>query len=473
MKQYLMIISMFILSCLLPYTSMSQVLYNDVGYIPDSCQIDWTHAGLLTDTPTIPGNVFDVTDLGADNTGTNSSYNAVMDAIDSANTRSGFTAIYFPAGTYKIDNTIELTQSDSNIVFLGAGADSTTLEFTVGNANKEFLIHGWLYNPVYDVNNNIDKGSTGIEVTNLSTNFNEGDWIQYYENTFPGLTDYEGDPITSQDWVGQITQLTNINNNLGTMKDEASKHYNTNYNLKVRKITPVRNIGIEKMKLKRLDAGYVNENSNIVFECAVNCWIKGIESDNAASSHIYMDYCSHIEVSGSYIHDTNYGGGKGNGYGIVPGAGSTNCLIENNIFHDLRHSIIFTMSANTNVASYNFSFDSSIDCINFHGRYVFANLIEQNYVEIIEADDTHGINGPYNAYLRNNGWRLWLTLWHCPNTSVLGCNFDSDVVLGNYPIQPEGSTTIAKDMYGKIVDPGGPLDGTVVNHTAYEYNRLC
>ena len=116
-------------------------------------------------------------------------------------------------------------------------------------------------------------------------------------------------------------------------------------------------------------------------------------------------------MSGSYFHDAhNYGGG-GKGYGVVCQFATGECLIRDNNFNHLRHSMLLQSGANGNVYSYNYSQDpfwtdvalpaNSAGDIVLHGNYVYANLFEGNTCQNIVIDDSHGQNWPYNTFFRN------------------------------------------------------------------------
>jgi hypothetical protein len=95
-------------------------------------------------------------------------------------------------------------------------------------------------------------------------------------------------------------------------------------------------------------------------------------------------------------------GGGGKGYGIMVQNTSGDCLIENNIFRHLRHSMILQAGSNGNVFGYNYSIDpywtevslpsNAAGDIVLHGNYVYANLFEGNLGQQIVIDDSHGIN---------------------------------------------------------------------------------
>jgi len=102
-------------------------------------------------------------------------------------------------------------------------------------------------------------------------------------------------------------------------------------------------------------------------------------------------------------------GGGGHGYGVELGFHVSDCLIENNIFKHLRHSMMVHLGANGNVFGYNYSTQpyqseggnwTPAD-ISVHGHYAYSNLFEGNIVQEITVSDYWGPSGPYNTFLRN------------------------------------------------------------------------
>ena len=229
------------------------------------------------------------------------------------------------------------------------------------------------------------------------------------------------------------------------LKDEATKDYN-NSKLCISVFNPRENVGIENLYIKKMTDGKGDGGSSIYFSRAVNCWVRGVESSYTSEHHIRLNYSAHIEISGNYLHHSHYYGEGGFGYGVNIQANSTNNLVENNIFKHLRHSIALQKGANCNVITYNYSYDrrsfnddilspenESCDLV-LHGNYSWGNLFEQNNVAAIAADNTHGQNGPFNAFVRNKargdgiialepGWyplQYGLVLYKASNTSLLG-----------------------------------------------------
>jgi hypothetical protein len=112
-------------------TTVLQGQIND-GLIPQSCQVDWINAGLLPGTSFEAVDVYNVINYGAVPNDGQNDYSAVMAAINAAQATEGLSIVYFPAGTYNINSTINLSRTGSSmgysdIVLQGAGSNQTIL----------------------------------------------------------------------------------------------------------------------------------------------------------------------------------------------------------------------------------------------------------------------------------------------------------------------------------------------------------
>jgi parallel beta-helix repeat protein len=430
----------------------SQVIYNGLGYIPGIYQTRWTTAGLFPAnrnglTPVTPqqGNNIFVMIPG------NCSAQ-ILSAINFAKQNTGTTVIYFPKGTFYFNSTIQLNADASDIVFQGQGPNLTLLEFSVLPEGDCFKIEGNEEVNQFSLNQNIAKGDS---LFNITSPFDRNNWVQLCEYYFP-----HADPGNA----GQITQVENrIGSSTLEIKDVATKEYSTSYLLWMKKINPVVNIGFENMKIRRSNESR-GHGKTIYYKYAVNCWIKGVEMENATGYHVRADYCAHLKICGSYIHTATFYGSDDNdgfGYGVVLGSSTTNCLIENNIFRELRHAMLIGECANGNVFEYNFStgqhaFYNQTDIqirladLCLHGRSPYSNLFEHNIIEWMSADNSHAKNGGYNAFIRNISYDFinqnWypITLYDAPETAILACESSGE----NGSIQGFGITTFSIDYYG-------------------------
>jgi hypothetical protein len=460
---------------------ISQILFNDIGHIPIQNQTDWTVAGLQPNTPKLANNMYDVTQEPGVTWD-----EKVNSALEKARVASGISIIYFPAllggQRYRLKQPIVLTINDGNniygdnIIFQGDGAGSTILEFDMPANNNCFDIRGESFLSMYaNLTSDFLKRERTFTVDDASI-FNVGDWVHLEQPNF----NYS----QTTSWrasIGQITQIANKFGNTITIKDEATKDYLPvsgslpDHATKLTKIRPIQNVGIENLKIIRLGNNHASDSNlghNVYFKYAVNCWVNQLEMQSTAKNHVMVSFSSHIEVSGCYIHHSISYGSGGHGYGVVLMMSTTNCLVENNVFCRLRHAMMVQTGANANVFAYNYSREqhwTGIAGIQLpqgsdlvvHGGYCFSNLFEQNFVEKIEADISyttpplwgfHGINGPFNAFIRNIAAKgnptteleiESLILKNAESTSVIGC-----IVSG---ISTYGITTLTLDLYGKQV----------------------
>ena len=456
--------------------SYSQILHNDVGYIPSDCQIDWRVAGLLPNTPSAADNIYNIDDESGNDD------ERIASALLKAKNASGTSIIYFPSRNYCFTKPINLkyhsdpTKNGSNIIFQGEGPDQTILNFTVTRDSACFNIIGQTSGSTLDLYDDVIMKTKSLRGS-LGT-LSVGNWIHLCEYSFD-------DNYSGNGYVGQINRIESVIPIGFDMTYEASKTYLEENDLWVQKILPITNVGIENLKILRLDTQksqcyHYGEGNNINFNYAVNCWVKGIEMEYSCRHHIVVSRSSHIEFSGCYIHHARGYGSESYGNGTVLGASTTNCLIENNIFKHLRHAMMVGQGANSNVIIYNFSteqiarFHATDPCeegtdypdsdLCLHGRYPYSNLFEHNSVEFIEADDTHGLNGPYNVFFRNCvydyhklnildeiGWGE-IDLYYSPNTAVLGSEikFNGVSLICRDDGEPDERTSFSIEGYGII-----------------------
>ncbi|MGK0308736.1 MAG: hypothetical protein ACI8RP_001702 [Urechidicola sp.] len=413
---------------------------NQAQTLPQSRTVDWTLAGLRADTITgLP--VFDLQTLGAVGDGITPN-DAVIPNFMATYFGAG-AILEFPSGEFLFNNTISLPD---NFILRGQGADSTILKMDLGGSGHGISIEG--------TTNNADtsklllpsaKDATQIIVWDASTLL-AGDWLQ--------LKQYDTDWVTSS-WAeketGQIVQIDSLVGDTIWLKSPLRMDYDTARTAYYQKINPRKNVGVECLKIRRIDDTAPQQSCNISFKYAVNCWVKGIESENCTFSHVRAERSSNLYVTQSYFHHGfDYGGG-GRAYGVVLQFATGECLVENNIFEHLRHSMLLQAGANGNVFAYNYSFDpfwssipnNSAGDMVLHGNYVYANLFEQNICQNIVIDDSHGPNGPHNTFFRNRGegFGIFFSASNSPNQNFLGneiTNTSFPYSFVNYTIQGTG-----------------------------------
>ena len=148
--------------------------------------------------------------------------------------------------------------------------------------------------------------------------------------------------------------------------------------------------------------------------------------------------------------------------------GSGECLVQNNIFDNLRHSMILQAGANGNVFAYNYSQNpfwtgvsgpsNAAGDLVLHGNYTYTNLLEGNIVQNIVIDDSHGINGPFNTFFRNRAELFGLFMNNNPASSqqnFIGNEITNNGLLyGMYNLEGTDHFEFGNNDYGTILPPG-------------------
>lgn len=399
--------------------------------LPANRSVDWTLAG-LRDTTTFEFIEIDVLTEGAIGNGTFVN-DSIVDQIISSVTAPG-AILNFPVGDFLFHNTLNLP---SNIIIKGKGAEETTFTFDLSGLGHSISVQGAIISSdTTSFNETATKDSNTVSVIDASS-FTVGDWVQ--------IIQFDDDLVTSS-WadkgVGQILKISSISNNKIAFDSPFRMDFDINRVPYIVRIDPVKNVGVECLKIHRLDDTAPQQTSSVYFKYAVNSWVNGIESDNCTFSHVQGRQSSNLSISKSYFHHAFGYGGDGRGYGVMLHGTTNECLVENNIFEHLRHSMIVQWGANGNVFAYNYSFDpfwesattpsNAAGDVVLHGNYTYANLFEQNICQNIVIDDSHGPNGPFNTFLRNRSeyYGIFFSASNSPDQNFLG----NDITYDNFPV---------------------------------------
>lgn len=379
------------------FFSTIQILYSQT--IPSDRTVNWNLAGYRGIYPT-PTMELDITSFGGNGNGTFNNSTALQSAINSLGGSSG--VITFPSGNYFFGSSINLSDG---IILRGNGSNNTTLTFNLGGSGSLINVIGSTTANTSSFTSTAQKGANVILVDDNST-FAIGDYIRIIQ---------KDDDLVSSSWaigsVGQIVKIINLSgNNSITIDSDLRMDFDISREPEIQKLNVVKDVGIECLKVTRLDETNPQQTSSIRFKYAAQSWVRGIESDICNFAHITIDASTNITVDGSYFHDAfDYGGG-GRAYGVMIQQTGNECKIENNIFEHLRHSMIVQSGANGNVFAYNYSFDpfwtgtsqadNAAGDMVCHGNYTFANLFEGNIAQQAVIDASHGQNGPLNTFFR-------------------------------------------------------------------------
>lgn len=441
--------------------------------IPSSRKTDWTVAG-IKDTSTQNFSTYDALQIGLNSDGLTPNDNALNNFFAAHQNES--IRLIFPSGTYVFNYSINLP---SNTIIKGVGAENTTLIIHHGNSGHGILIHGEATTVTTDLVQ-IGQFNDSVITVNNASSFQANDWIQLIQN--------DSQLITSS-WaansVGQIIQIESVNGNQITLKSKLRLTYNLSVNPYIKRILPATTVGIECIKIERIDNTAPEQASNIHFSYAVNSWVSGIESSNTTFAHVESEFSSNLAVNRCYFHDAFGYGDGGRAYGILLHFTTNECLIEDNIFNHLRHSMILQAGANCNVFAYNYSKDpywtevnpllpsnSSGDMV-LHGNYPYLNLFEENIGQNIVIDNSHGANGPYNTFFRNRAesFGVFFSDATSPTQNIIGTEipnttFPYSVV--NYTILGTDHLLLGNNNKGTIVPAG--TDVITENSLFYSQN---
>ncbi len=410
-------------------------------------RVDWKLAGLQQQTPNYQL-IADISLFGGIGNGTTPNDQALVNAINSLGTDSG--VIFFPPGVYNFNLPITLR---TGLVIRGSGSTNTTLEFNLADSNETIVVNGSRSGITHHLTDGAFKGSNQIIVTNGSF-YNIGDHVKIFQNDSSLVFDV-------YNCVGQILNITNVVADTITFNSPLRRNYLISDSPSIRKLNMITGVGIECLKIRRLDSA--NQKSNILFNYASKCWVKGVESDSANFAHININNSSNIDVSGCYLHGAFAYGPGGQGYGVAINNTTGECLIENNIFSHLRHSILVQSGANGNVITLNYSREpyksenqpnNLTGDIVLHGNYPYANLFEGNIVQNIVSDLSHYKNGHNNTFFRNRT-ELYGILYS--SGSIDSSNIVGNEIVGingRYIIAGNEHLEYANNLQGVIVPTG-------------------
>lgn len=442
------------ISTLLALLCLAQ--YTNAQNIPQSRLTDWSHAGYNDSLPDF-GNVVNIVNHGAKADGVTADDAAFTAALNALNGQPG--TVYFPAGSYLFNQTIMINRD--SLIIRGDG-NNTKLLFDLGGAIAEMIdIRGTQTAQSFKVKNDISKDSKSLELTGIGQ-LSSGDYLL--------LRDVDTAVVFSN-WAygttGQIVKTSSISSNTVQLDQALRRDYLVSDEAEAILIEPVQHVGIECLYLERKDATSQQTN-NINFHTAAYCWVSGVESNVTNFSHVSAFYSSHLTIRGNYFHHAHAYGGGGQAYGVTLQYASGDCLVENNIFEHLRHSMLIQAGANGNVFAYNYSIDPFWDQaplpndaagdIVCHGNYPYLNLFEGNICQSIVIDDSHGINGPFNTFFRNRAKLYGIyTNANIPTDSVnyIGNEVTNTTSLkGNYTLNGKGHYEYGNNIKGVIIPAG-------------------
>ena len=232
------------------------------------------------------------------------------------------------------------------------------------------------------------------------------------------------DPIAAESWFSrpdrptvEIKEIASVAGNTITFTSPLSISYRTSHAAQLTRYSRsgsrstgnsihVTNAGVENLTL----AG--GADGGIRFECTAYSWAKNIEVMQWIGEGIAINNSFRVEIRDSYIHTGSWPEPGGAGYAISFASGSSEALIENNIFIDANKVMVVRSSGAGSVVAYNYTDDGwiygtenwvevGVNASHMAGPHHV--LFEGNYSFNADSDYTHG-NAIYLTFFRN-----WLT----------------------------------------------------------------
>lgn len=403
-----------LLACTAAVSALASIIPADRLPTPDA--LPWK-PGIPGGIPTYP--VATTINAATYGNGSTDATSAIQTAIDNCPTGR---AVYLPAGTYNISQTLVLKHA---VVLRGAGPTSTKIvQTTPGNGNSIPVIAiglgggEFLDSSAVAVTAGLAKGSTSITVANAST-FDVGSTYLLDQLDDASL------PIGNASWfkrgqagslrsIGQMVEVVGKSGNTLTLGSPL--YWNFSAALSPQLVKPANYDGATNKFFGTItragveDLGvYDGSGANIVLALAAYCWVRNVESVNCAGRSIMIVGSYRCEIRDSYIHDApayNTGGGA---YGISLAIQTADTLVENNIVMHFNQVLLFENSGGGNVVAYNY-LDNAFNnespgwlqpSLTAHCSLPRMELVEGNLGALFGPDNVHG--GAFDlTFLRNH-----------------------------------------------------------------------
>jgi hypothetical protein len=270
--------------------------------------------------------------------------------------------------------------------------------------------------------------------------------------------------------VGQIVPVASVSGTTLSLGRPLYYTYNPAMNPRFVRRNFVKGAGLEKLTIERVRK--VDDGYSIELIDAAHCWVTQVKSTMGARAHVGLSQSYGNEVRGSLFDNCWVDGDGGRGYGTSVAFHATDNLIEDNVFRQLRHSMIIQLGASGNVFGYNYSTepdrsdtnpDRPTPDISVHGHYGNMNLFEGNTVQGAAIDNVWGTNGSTTLF-RNRIEKLLLPGDSNPSYLTIDENNPNHNIVGNElgTANPASRATLPVD-----IDPS--VAATIIRHGNYTY----
>ena len=187
--------------------------------------------------------------------------------------------------------------------------------------------------------------------------------------------------------------------------------------------------GVENLSIMRAP------NAGINFNACAYCWAKNVDISEWTSGAINVENSVRVEITGSYLHHSANSVNNGGEYPLAIDEGSTEILVDNNIFAYAGKGMVARAGGAGSVVAYNVFDDEMYDSNSGIGDYwrdQSANashysgphhvLFEGNWADSLDNDNTHG-NSTYITFYRNDSTGL-RTPFYDPSIGGAGSGYN-------------------------------------------------
>ena len=270
----------------------------DIGaIIPADRRIDWTH------NTGVPGGIPEWTricatvDAATYGTGVSDATAAIQAAINTCatsapGTQPGPGVIAIPAGTYRLDGSVNINRSYT--VIRGAGADQTT--FVAGGQAFSIGVNGVAFKNIA-ITAGANKGSTALTLADIS-DLAVGQLIAISADNEPGLV-FASRNSTHD--AKQMALITAIDRNTITVTPPLLWSYSPNPVLLYSFVGINRFVGLEDMKVDHTQG---KSGASFMIDQCYGCWVRGMFSVKPGSYHTYVLDSLLGEIRDSYFLDS-------------------------------------------------------------------------------------------------------------------------------------------------------------------------
>jgi len=368
----------------------------DIGaIIPADRRVDWAH------TTGVPGGIPEWTricatiDAATYGTGVNDATGAIQAAVDNCATSApganpGPGVISIPAGTYRLDGSVDIDKSYT--VIRGAGADQTT--FVAGGQAFSIGVNGLAFKNIA-ITAGATKGSTDLTLADIS-DLAVGQLIAISADNEPGLV-YASHSSTHD--AKQMALITAISRSTITVTPPLIWSFSPHPVLLYSFIGINRFVGLEDMKV---DHAQGKSGASFMLDQCYGCWVRGMYSYKPGGYHTYVLDSLLGEIRDCYFLDSqSYGANnaglnvRGTTNGGVNQGAVTGFKFENNIFDKTFPGVELQNASSGNYVGYNYGYATQAGDYTPGDTYVAWNTGMFN--------DNHGPHDMMNLWEGNTG----------------------------------------------------------------------